>query len=87
MTKTCFIFKDTADYEWNYSKFGPDFWPHLEVDQSCGGVRQSPINIDISQTIYKPMKPLNFFNYGVLATYNLTQTKTGGVVVYLDFKK
>ncbi len=76
MSKQIFSQENVA-YEWNYSRLGPDYWPHL--DPSCAGVRQSPINIDSSQAIYKHIKPIEFFNYGSSSNWTIEQTKTGGI--------
>jgi carbonic anhydrase len=75
--------QENIGYEWNYSRLGPDYWPHL--DPSCAGVRQSPINIDSSQAIYKHIKPIEFFNYGSSSNWTIEQTKTGGFCAFSLF--
>ena len=65
--------------KWDYSKFGPDFWPHLIGNHQCNGERQSPINIDISKTIYnKEFKSFYFYDYDKLIDWSFKQDATGG---------
>lgn len=55
--------------EWNYSKEGPDVWSDLEP--SCAGHAQSPIDIKTACTIYHSYDP-----FVLSAAYNQVQSFT-----------
>jgi carbonic anhydrase len=48
----------SANDDWDYSKLGPDVWS--ERWSTCGGQRQSPINIMTKCTDQRKFDPLNF---------------------------
>ena len=54
--------KGLYSIEWNYEEYGPDEWPIMF--KTCGGKKQSPINIIRNKTIYDiNLKKINFYNY------------------------
>ena len=71
--------------EWDYSIEGPDEWPHLFA--SCGGTKQSPINVITTQTVYDPsLAFMNFFNYDNYFIWNMTFNNHTGMRTYCSLK-
>ena len=76
----------SENYEWDYSKYGPDYWPHIIGDHQCNGNSQSPINIDISQTKFTAaLKPIEFYEYNQSVYWTLKQENTGRTKLYFLF--
>ncbi|CAF4848085.1 unnamed protein product [Rotaria sp. Silwood1] len=54
---------------WNYGRHGPDVW--AEICSTCGGRRQSPINIQTACTVYE-----NFHPFSLTPAHNETLSFT-----------
>jgi carbonic anhydrase len=64
----------------NYADLGPDAWPYL-VERDCGGLSQSPIDIDESETTYRSaLKPFEFINYNQNIMWNVFNDGNGIVL-------
>jgi carbonic anhydrase len=67
-------------YAYNYADLGPDTWPYL-VEKDCGGLSQSPIDIDEIETTYRStLKPFEFINYNQNIMWNLKNDGKGIVL-------
>jgi carbonic anhydrase len=59
---------------------GPDAWPYL-VERDCGGLSQSPIDIDESETTFQPtLRPFEFINYNQNIMWNVINDGNGIVL-------
>ncbi len=58
---------------WDYEKHGPDTW--FLNHASCSGLKQSPVNIELSRTLYdQNLRPLYFINYNKNSTWRIYLT-------------
>jgi carbonic anhydrase len=65
-------------HDWDYEELGPDVWS--EIYPTCGGQRQSPINILTACTMYKDFQP---FVYGSAYNeqHNFTLRNNGHTII------
>ena len=76
-----FLFAGTiADHshDWNYADNGPDVWS--ELYPTCGGQRQSPINILTACTTYRKISPFTFES-GYYHQHNFSLLNNGHTIV------
>lgn len=69
-----FLFEKSVGQEatFDYGLRGPDTWPVL-FRTSCGGNRQSPIDINSDELVHNPrLKRFNFNNYETAQTYTFS---------------
>ena len=67
--------------EWDYTEEGPDVWPFLF--KTCGGKRQSPIDIVPSKSIYDcKLADMTFSNYDTSIKWNMTYNNHTGEHIF-----
>jgi len=57
--------------DWHYEQGNPNEW--VDEYPQCGGVLQSPINVETAKAKFNPnLGPINFFNYDLNVYLNFT---------------
>ena len=73
-----FVARADHNHDWNYEEFGPDVWS--EIYPTCGGQRQSPINILTACTTYKEFQPF-MFGSAYFEKQNFTLMNNGHTII------
>ena len=82
-TCKCVVLSNIASTasEWDYKEEGPDAWPFLF--KTCGGKRQSPVDIVLSKSIYdSKLADMTFSNYDTSLKWNMTYNNHTGEHIF-----